>query len=294
MIVPVNIAGSPAYALAKSFLIPAEARGINKILNDQSIINKFNIIDWSYKNKNRSIFFVIIESYGIVKSKTIHDWVNNHVSTSIFLPAFYQISFKGATTSGELRSLCGLEGTYKSVNITIVDDCLPAQLLKRGWKTIGFHGFSMKMFNREKWWPLIGLNQSYFAESKELHILPKCGNMFRGVCDKDLIRFALKKIKEPKSFGYLLTLNTHLPVIQTRIPLTLSKICEREHIPNDACMHIAAQTEVLVNIISEASVMPQPPLVIIVGDHAPPFVGLTARNTFRQDVVPGYVFVPLK
>jgi hypothetical protein len=292
MTVAVNIAGSPELILINSSLMSPAKRGVRKISDDQSIAKKFDVVGWAINNPDRSILFVVVESLGIPKSREASEWLNRSIHIKNFATNYYEIMFRGATTSGELRSLCGLEGSYTSVNASVGSDCLPAQLSKLGWKTTGFHGFSKRMFDRQTWWPAIGLDQTFFIENKEIEILPRCGNVFSGACDKDLLRVAVGSIMSAKSFAYVLTLNTHLPVVPVQIPSSLSAICVRDEIPSAACMHIAALSEVLSNVVYEALSLPRTPLVVAVGDHAPPFATLSDRDSFRQDVISGYVFVP--
>lgn len=292
MIVPINLAGSPGFGLVQSFLKTSETQEIKSINNSQSISKKFDITSWASANTDRSILFVIVESLGIPKSVNALDFLKQSTFSSNYKTNFYEIDFRGATTNGELRSLCSLEGSYTSISLAVTKDCLPSQLSKMGWRTIGFHGFSNRIFDRKSWWPLIGLNQKFFMENPEVARLNRCGNVFRGACDKDLLNLAISYITTPKSFAYILTLNTHLPVVNFQVPNNLTDICLKERLPMGACMHIAALKNLIFEIISSTSSMPASPLIVIVGDHAPPFSVISERDVFRQDVVPGFVLVP--
>lgn len=292
MIIPINIGGSPEYTLVKGLLKSPEQRGVRKISDDQSISKKFDIFKWAERHPDRSILFVVVESLGVPKSKDALKWLDQNIQGEQYASIFHQILFKGATTSGELRSLCALEGSYTSINSSNGDDCLPAQISKIGWTASGFHGFSSKIFDRESWWPNIGFSQKFFVEDSKIGNLPRCGNVFRGACDKDVIKVAVESLVKEKSFAYVLTLNTHLPVVPRDVPTELSEICGRDRIPSGACTHIAALGDVLTQVMHQTSALAKLPLVIVVGDHAPPFVALDERKSFRQDVVPGYVLDP--
>lgn len=290
--VPINIGGSPEYTLFKGLLKSPEKRGVRKISDDQSISKKFDVLKWAKKHPDRSILFVVIESLGVPSSKDALTWLDQKIQSEQYASSSYQILFKGATTSGELRSLCALEGSYTSINSSNGENCLPAQFSKIGWTASGFHGFSSKIFDRESWWPNIGFSQRFFIEDSKIGDLPRCGNVFRGACDKDVIKVAVRSLVQEKSFAYVLTLNTHLPVVPRDVPTELSEICVRDSIPSGACTHIAALGDVLTQVMQQASALAKPPLVLVVGDHAPPFVSLDERRSFRQDLVPGYVLDP--
>lgn len=292
MIVPINIAGSPSFTLVKSAFKPPEKRGLRKITNDHSISKKFDVVAWASTHPDRSILFVVVESLGIPKSDDALEFLRQSVLVNSYKTNFYQIEFRGATTSGELRSLCGLEGSYTAANTSNGNDCLPAQLSKLGWQTSGFHGFSNRVFDRQYWWPTIGLDRVFFIESPEVAVLNRCGNVFRGACDHALVDLAISHIATPKSFAYVLTLNTHLPVVPIELPTKLSDICYIDAVPKVACMHIAALRDVLQSIVIGTSSLPTRPLIVIVGDHAPPFSAINERGAFRQDVVPGFVLEP--
>lgn len=293
MLIPINIAGSPELTLLKGSLKPPEKRGIRTIVDNQSILKKFNFSEWASTHPDRSILFIVVESLGIPQSQNALDWLNGRIQIDRYQKEFHEIGFRGATTSGELRSLCGLEGSYTSINQTLSTECLPLQLSRNGWSTSGYHGFSRRIFDRQSWWPSVGLNQVFFIENPEVDSLPKCGNVFRGACDKELLNLAISRSATPKSFHYVLTLNTHLPVVPVQIPSALFEICAKDELSESVCMHLASLGEILGHITGKTPGLSISPLIIVVGDHAPPFSELRDRNSFKQNVVPGFVLVPL-
>jgi phosphoglycerol transferase MdoB-like AlkP superfamily enzyme len=292
MLVPVNITGSPGFTLIKASFKSDDKKSIRKIIDDQSILKKFNFVEWASSNPDRSILFIVVESLGIPQSRDALDWLNGRIKIINYKKEFHEIGFKGATTSGELRSLCGLEGSYTSINPTLSSQCLPLQLSRIGWSASGYHGFSSRIFDRQSWWPSVGLNQTFFIESSEVYSLPKCGNVFRGACDKELLNLAIAHAATPKSFHYVLTLNTHLPVVPVQIPPVLFEICAKDELPESVCMHLASLGEIVGYVAEKTSTLSISPLIVVVGDHAPPFSGLRDRNSFKQNVIPGFVLVP--
>ena len=264
------------------------------MVDDESILKKFNFLEWAKTHSDRSVLFVVVESLGLPESRDALGWLNEQIQIGEYKKEFYEIGFRGATTSGELRSLCGLEGSYTSINSTLSTECLPFQLKQIGWSTSGYHGFSRRIFDRQSWWPIIGLNQTFFIESPEIASLPKCGNVFRGACDRELLNLAISRAVTPMSFHYVLTLNTHLPVVPVEISPDLFDICTKNDLPESACMHLASLGKILGLIPEKISALTNLPLIIIVGDHAPPFSGLHERNSFKRNLVPGFVLLPLR
>ena len=288
----VNIAGSAEYSIFKDIENRSNFQKIRPVRDNQSVILNFNFVDWARHNEDRSIFFVIVESFGLPKSQKAMWWLKKIPNIEGYKTIYNEIAFKGATTSGELRSLCALEGHYANINKNISSNCLPARLVKDGWRTSGLHGFSGHMFDRNIWWRHIGLENVTFDESPNVRQLPRCGNIFRGVCDKDLLQVAFRQTYQPRSFIYLLSLNTHLPVENAPVPSDLTKICTQDSLPIEACMHIASLGRLLTNVTKEASTAYKRPLIVIVGDHAPPFAMRGNRDLFRQDKVPSFILVP--
>ena len=126
----------------------------------------------------------------------------------------------------------------------------------------------------------------------EISTLPFCGALFRGACDKNVIDLAVNALGDGKVLSYVLTLNTHLPVIHTKIPDELSSICDKDGIPVDPCMHIVALENVISNIVTKTSKLKKAPLVVIMGDHSPPFYKTSNRDVFLKEQVLGYVLKP--
>ena len=91
--------------------------------------------------------------------------------------------FLGTTTHGELRVMCGVTGSYTRMRRESGAQCLPARWRAEGFETYGFHGFSMKMFDRVHWWPLVGLTPQTFTGKEPTH----CNATFAGVCDEALL-----------------------------------------------------------------------------------------------------------
>lgn len=287
-----NILGSPTLGLLRRFFVNDTTATLNSNVYNESVIGKFDVVAWAKNNSDRAIVFVIVESLGVPAKHSTREYFHGILKKAGYKSIYLELPSSGATTNGELRSLCGLSGRYRMLHVDSIDQCLPIQLSNMGWSTFALHGFSKDMFNRKVWWPKIGIGQSIFIEDLPLSSMPVCGSIFKGVCDIDLIDFSIKTFAKPKSFLYILTLNTHLPVIPKTVTESISNYCIKDDLSDTVCMHMSNLFDVLENVMSTVSKLPKKPLVIIVGDHPPPFLNKLDRGSFRDSVVPAYIFTP--
>ncbi len=294
LIYPVNLAGSPTATLVMSVIHSSALEPLRKLRKEDTVQGLVDIPKWAVANPDRGILLVIVESLGVPTDPTMRSWVQSQWIDPSLLERFNvhtaDINFKGSTTSAELRSLCILAGSYRSVDSAQGANCLPAQLAAIGWSTIGMHGFSGRMFDRVNWWPKIGLQTSLFGESPEFQGL-RCGTSFRGGCDTTLFAIGVNAIA-PRRFVYLLTLNTHLPIDRPALGTPIPPNCESPESNSEVCDQVTATTAVLRQLRQTLESVPVAPLVVVVGDHAPPFSNKHSRQAFLHDKVPATVMVP--
>jgi hypothetical protein len=294
LLYPINLAGSPSTALVKSVIHTSELQPLRKLRKEDTVQALVDIPAWAVANPDRGILFVIVESLGVQTDVSMRAWVQSQWLDPSLLKRFKihtaVIPFKGSTTSAELRSLCLFEGSYSSLNSAQGATCLPAQLAANGWSTVGMHGFSGRMFDRVNWWPKIGLQTTLFAEAPEFQGV-RCGTAFRGGCDAALLATGVQALA-PRTFVYLLTLNTHLPIESLAQSALTPPMCYSLGSNREVCDHVSATTAVLRNLRQTLETLPVAPLVVIVGDHAPPFSNKLSRQAFLQDKVPAAVLVP--
>lgn len=202
-------------------------------------------------------------------------------------------SFHGGTTNGELRVLCGLGGRYQSFRDDEAPgaDCMPALFAARGATAIGLHGFSGQIFDRLRWWPKIGLTQWLFAQelARDGNL---CGEAFQGICDRALIDEAVARLRPGPAFVYALTLNTHLPLRNSSIDPAFEQRCTRLAVPHLPCLLLFKQAALMSDIGTALRASPERPLVVIAGDHVPPFGDVTDRAAFSSTRVPVYILRP--
>jgi hypothetical protein len=59
-------------------------------------------------------------------------------------------------------------------------------------------------------------------------------------------------------------------------------------------MHLSLLGNRLSSIVMQGGDIKKLPLIIIAGDHAPPFSEIRNRNIFSQNLVPLYILKPVK
>ncbi len=293
---PFNIAGSPI-----ATMIALQLRGqLNSPLQSLPIRDTvqalIDIPEWARQHPDRSALLVIVESLGRPRSPAVNEWLSGQLldgeTDGRFEIRSADIPFRGSTTSGELRSLCALAGSYHELDAASGAQCLPARMGRLGWTTIGMHGFSGRMFDRRRWWPTIGLQTADFIDSPRFAGQPRCGSLFKGGCDEQLIAEAVTQLKPGKRFIYLLTLNTHLPIMPVPLHPDLKSICEQSGVNSSSCRLTNSLGNVLSNLRSALVHVDPAPLVVVVGDHAPPFTLNASRDDFRANEVPAFALIP--
>ena len=248
------------------------------------------------------VVLVIVESLGSTKDST--------GDSAAFAPLLAEavrrrydvrvgtVPFHGATTSGELRELCGVGADYRAVNRLDLQDCLPARLQRDGFHTIALHGYSGAFFDRYAWYPRLGFQGIFFAEElTKLTEVGFCGGTFRGVRDVDVGRIVEREIlqapKGERRFVYWMTLSSHLPVDASCAVDTAPSCPAIVGRFEDVCTLIRIQGLVARSVADIATNPALPPTrFIVVGDHAPPFFSRIKRSLFAENEVPFIELIP--
>jgi hypothetical protein len=201
----------------------------------------------------------------------------------------YEISFgahqfHGSTLEGEVRELCGLQlnGIPRdALERDSLHDCLPRALAERGYATSGWHGNSGSFYRRSEIYPAIGLQAVYSYEALRPQVGKLCRSLFVGICDADVLRLAAASFVEGRrSFVHVMTLDTHLPLPPPK------RACPQRHGAQLCSWEegIDATLGSIVHALEGARVKPD--LVVIYGDHAPPFLDAETRGRFVAGQVP--------
>ncbi|MFN3943688.1 MAG: sulfatase-like hydrolase/transferase [Allosphingosinicella sp.] len=200
--------------------------------------------------------------------------------------------FYGSTTNGEVRELCGRWGDYPALIERADRRCLPGLLAARGYHTSAWHSFQGSFFDRLKWYPNIGFEEMRFAPELIRGGADVCPGVFPGACDRDVPRLIGERLKsaEAPEFLYWLTVNSHLPVVESEQLNT--DHCARfdpamaEDFPM-ACRLFQLFDETGRALAHEVTQPDFPATdIMIVGDHIPPFFDRQHRNLFEPDRVP--------
>ncbi|MCC9624260.1 sulfatase-like hydrolase/transferase [Thalassospira sp. MA62] len=238
---------------------------------------------------------VIVESWGLSDNPLLNDRPLEGLLTPAVLEKYSvtrgQVPFSGTTTSGEMRELCGVNASFVNAGKVGSSDCLPGRFAADGYDTYAFHGFTRTFFYRQKWYPLIGFEHLNFAGDDIDH---KCGVVFRGECDTDIltkIADVMKARRDQKTFAYFLTLNTHLPNDKQMVkesPIACDDISMTE-----VCTLVQLHYAFFSKLGQTLADPDLPPMhILLVGDHAPPFAALESREQFSKHQVPFLELVP--
>jgi hypothetical protein len=250
------------------------------------------------KSQRDNVALVVVESWGVLAD----DDAQRKVLALFDTPALRQryhvrtgsVAFRGGTTSGELRELCGVFTDYLVLNDQTITQCLPNQLKRRGFSTTALHGYKSEYYSRHRWYPRL-FDRMLFEDS--LQGGARCGTQFRGICDRDVVRTFKREIQRPGSqprFTYWLTIDAHTPVDVERLPeLPRTGFTSADCGPPDFCLVVFFWRETLAHVASVAADPATPRTrFIIVGDHAPAFVLQSRARRLLRGFVPFVELVP--
>ena len=212
------------------------------------------------------------------------------------------VQFEGSTVPGELRELCGIRvlTVHPDPDALPVADCLPARMQKAGYRTLAAHGFMGTFFSRNLWYPALGFDHIWFASdfNRQLEAPRRCGVAFHGICDRmawQALVDHLRARQDQRNFIYWLTISTHLPVASPGEGVDRA-ICEAHPVTRtnaNACHLVAWHNAMLSSIVDSLQAgMPGDTTIILVGDHAPPFIDARTRGLFDPRRVPYAVIAP--
>jgi len=293
--ISLNYAGSPAWNVWSTELQSRAASVTVGAIPDP--ITFRTLRDWQTGHPSRTSLLVLVESMGLPRQPEVKHWLRARLMTTR-LASRWDASeteelFHGSTTFGELRTLCGLYAHYSQLDDVLAAGCLPHRLAADGVDSVGIHGFGLRMFDRGLWWPRIGLQPWRWRGEKDLAM--NCNPAFPGICDEEVIAEAVRQAQTPGRFVYALTLDTHLPMDKKRlapVPSDLRVICDATGTPLEACQLVQELGELLAYLEEKLIRSESTPLVVVVGDHGPPFSETANREVFEADRVPLFVLRP--
>lgn len=253
------------------------------------------LTNWADSHPEGRIMVVIVESLGAHRDEAIRAWLDRRLLDGIGSRGRIEhglLSSRGATTAGELRTLCALAGAHYRVTTDATAGCLPRQLQRLGWSSTALHGFTGRMFDRRAWWPVLGFDHVLFAEDLQTPAASTCGLAFRGACDVDVLDRGARVLQIPRSLVYVLTLNTHLPSAPIAPEPALAALCAAQRSDEEVCGFVQSLGQVLSSVRQVAQSLPKDTALLLVGDHPPPFARPAQRSQFLETQVPYYLVLP--
>jgi phosphoglycerol transferase MdoB-like AlkP superfamily enzyme len=250
------------------------------------------------------IVFVVLESWGLLRDsglqKTMVEGYSGRRITARYGISMGTTDFQGLTVQGEVRELChstlGL-GVLRASQEALAD-CLPDVLGRIGYETTAVHGFDGQMFHRDRWYPTVGFQRSYFRPDLQGAGLPTCDGAFPGICDSAIAGWISRTLLVPPrkrpQFVYWVTLNSHLPV-PAHPDLAPDRTCELNPALSDSaslCSWFRLVQNVHGSVQEMAVSATRPTVFVVVGDHAPPFGDPELREMFSRHSVPYIVLTP--
>ena len=208
------------------------------------------------------------------------------------------VAFFGGTVGGEMREECDTVFGPGDNTPDALRECLPWKFRKLGYHTIGVHGFTKKMFDREHWFPQIGFQELIFREELAGKLKDICGSAFPGNCDTEIATYLGDLIaarRNQRLYIHWMTLTSHLPV-DDKTAASSQFPCRNFDSTRDfreVCNLVRVQFETNQAIARLVLRSDLPPMtVILVGDHAPPFMTNNLRALYQQDRVPFIILEP--
>lgn len=197
--------------------------------------------------------------------------------------------YYGTTLAGEIRELCSLRlvGVPSKVGLLKrLDGCLPAKLKRLGYDTQALHGNGGLIYRRSQIYPAMGFKRSWFYDqlrAADSRVGPCTGTVFKGACDKAVLDRALSLFDGQRRLVHVMTLDSHLP-----LPSVEHGVCDPAfRADKTLCTYSRAMTRSFSGIVQAVQNAAHPPnLIVIYGDHAPPFALLSTRRFFDAEQVP--------
>jgi hypothetical protein len=230
---------------------------------------------------HRDVLLVLVEGLGVFDNPA-HQ---KAVLAPFFEPEIqfrYDVStgrtkYFGSTTAGEMRELCGTRDPYTDYLDRDASGCLSQRLSQAGYRTVGLHAFSGRMFSRNRWWTHVGLAGRIFES--DMPGAPTCGQVFKGACDSAAIRWVAGALdSDGPDFVYWVTLNSHVPIRKGEHSGTFACTPDSFFGPTDIC-HLANMWRDLFEDVAELA-QDRTLEILLVGDHAPPLWPRREREMF--------------
>ncbi len=253
-----------------------------------------------YNSTGNKEVLIILESWGQYKNE---DLVKNQIApfykidSNKYKVKFERSYFDGATLQAEGRELLNKEseGYFSVINH---NKCEIKGLIQKkdeqNYKTEAVQPFDGTYSVGAKFKKLIGFQnfKDYTFFHDTLGYKTVSNNQYQSVLDEQVFAYIFENIKKsPKNFTYCLTINTHLPFHLTRRQRKDSNYISfaAENVNKFPDEHVlqryyrmTQELATIANLINKSDV----DKVLIVGDHAPPYLFKIERDLFYPNTVP--------
>ncbi|HUX68203.1 MAG TPA: hypothetical protein VMV31_12010 [Terriglobales bacterium] len=253
-----------------------------------------------------NLVLVLVESWGEADNPALRRALRAPFAAPA-VAARYRLSdglvgFRGQTPAGELRELCDLRFADDEAPLALptrtLAPCLAWKLSHAGYATLALDSATSFWPGGAAWYRALGFQSVLgFSALHRLGLRTFFAGTFRAIADPQvaaLIPGLLESAPPQPHFLFFLTTSAHLPV-HLPVPSSYAANCAvaavTERSPA-ACGWYAIERRTLQAIAHAATAPGLPPTVfLVVGDHAPPFVG-AARRRFDPAEVPFVLLQP--
>lgn len=243
------------------------------------------------KELHDRLLLIVNESWGLPLDPEIQDEIVQPLKQLGAKLEWFNLgeeNFFGPTIAAEMRELCQRNPRYFNLARAAEElgSCLPSLLKERAYHLHVMHGAAGVMYDRVRWYPLVGFEEMIFFESRDW---PSRCYSFPGACDIHMMSELEKAFQQPgKRFFYWLTLNSHSMYDARDIHVDVFD-CRKHDLPlsSQACRNLKLHAQFFFEL---AKTLDNPHMsdveVLIVGDHPPPiFTAPEEDEYFVEDMV---------
>ena len=199
---------------------------------------------------------------------------------------FYTTGFGGGTDRPEFESLTGLSTDYLpdgSVPFQYIQKyfpCYPSMLKEKGYRTIGLHPYLPTFYQRQKVWPLLGIDEQYFTA--DLEKLGAVDIEYRGrqVSDMTFVRYIEHMLGSGRDsapvFIFGISMENHQPYDRKFADEEFTLDVSSDRLDGDTLMLLrnfaqgmADADEALAELCRFIDGAVRPTMLVYYGDHAP-------------------------
>lgn len=278
--------------------------GVKQVNEIPDFVNTNNDSSFSYKyfyhsNRNKEII-IVLESWGLLQNKYLRAFQLdpfNKIDRSKYEVKFDSSYFDGATVQAESRELLNKQGEayFSVVNHNGLDiQGLVQKKVAQNYHTIAMQSFPGSYSLGEKFKKLIGFTQfkDYHFFHDSLNKEENHNNHYAAVNDEEVFKYIFEYAnKYDKTFSYCLTINTHLPFALTysekqNLNFIKFKGLFKPMFPSEETLERYYRMSQELKCISELVNKNKIDKILIIGDHAPPFIFKQERKLFSSSLVP--------